>query len=153
MPMLPNKRRELFAQSVVSGMSAAEAYRKHWPKASKATAETNGPEVARDTQVKLRISELRELVGRKVDEEFPMTRVEWLKSFARIADKAEDAQDFSAAKGCLREIGLAIKDWYAPEEIGLSINYERPEEAISRAQERGLDVERMVKSVMAGRKG
>ena len=49
-------------------MSAAEAYRQVWPKASPTTAETKGPEMARNSQVKVRIEALKAEVKQKTDE-------------------------------------------------------------------------------------
>ena len=61
MPALKNPKHEAFARNVgIKGMSAAEAYRDGWPNASRSRAETAGPELARRSQVKDRISEFRE---------------------------------------------------------------------------------------------
>ncbi len=91
-----------------AGLAAGDAYGRVYPKASKATRETDGPAPLRKAQVKSRVAELQA----KVEKEFGMTRVEWLESLARVAKKAEDAEDFSASRGCLREIGLAMPGWY-----------------------------------------
>lgn len=61
MPAVKNAKHEAFARNVgIKGMSAAEAYRTGWKTASKATAETEGPALARKPQIALRISEIRE---------------------------------------------------------------------------------------------
>ena len=59
MPILKNPKHELFAQAVAKSESAAGAYRMYYDVTNE-TAETNGPALARSTQVKLRIEELRD---------------------------------------------------------------------------------------------
>ena len=72
MPALKLKRHEAFARNVgIKGMSAAEAYRTGWLKASARTAETNGPKLARSARVKLRIEELKaESAARAKEKDF-----------------------------------------------------------------------------------
>ncbi len=115
MPALKNIKHEQFAQSCALGMSAAESYRQGYD-CSDATAETNGPKLARDAQVKLRIAELREKVAIKADKTFDMSKDKWLERLARIAASAEESEDFSAATGALREIGKGAGH-YAPEKV------------------------------------
>lgn len=115
MPALKNIKHEAFAQSCALGMSAAESYRQGYD-CSDATAETNGPKLARDAQVKLRIAELRVKVAERADKKFDMTKEKWLERLARIAASAEESEDFSAATGALREIGKGAA-FYAPEKV------------------------------------
>jgi len=115
MPALKNPKHEKFAQAVALNTPAAQAYRDGW-KCSDATAETNGPRLARDAQVTLRIAELREKVAEKADKTFNLTKDKWLERLHGIATKAEDVADFSAATGALREIGKGAA-FYAPEEV------------------------------------
>jgi len=115
MPALKNTKHEAFAQAVALNMPAAQAYRDGWD-CSDATAETNGPRLARDAQVKLRIEELREKVAEKADRKFDMSKDKWLERLARIAASAEESEDFSAATGALREIGKGAGH-YAPEKV------------------------------------
>jgi phage terminase small subunit len=115
MPALKNPKHEAFAQSCALGMSAAESYRQGYD-CSDATAETNGPKLARDAQVKLRIAELRVKVAERADKKFDMTKEKWLERLARIAASAEESEDFSAATGALREIGKGAA-FYAPEKV------------------------------------
>lgn len=115
MPALKNTKHEKFAQAVALNTPAAQAYRDGW-NCSDATAETNGPRLARDAQVALRIAELREKVAEKADKTFNMTKDKWLERLHGIATKAEDVADFSAATGALREIGKGAA-FYAPEEV------------------------------------
>lgn len=115
MPALKNPKHEAFAQSCALGMSAAESYRQGYD-CSDATAETNGPKLARDAQVKLRIAELRAKVAERADKKFDMTKEKWLERLARIAASAEESEDFSAATGALREIGKGAA-FYAPEKV------------------------------------
>ena len=69
MPALKNPKHEAFARNVgIHGMSAAEAYRTGWPEASKATAETEGPALARKPHVNLRVMEFREEAAKRAAE-------------------------------------------------------------------------------------
>lgn len=77
---LKNSKHEAFAKLAGGGKSAAAAYRKFF-KCSAATAETNGPKLARDAQVKLRIGWLKQqAVGsaRKTASKWVKTKGEWL---------------------------------------------------------------------------
>jgi hypothetical protein len=115
MPALKNQKHEKFAQAVALNTPAAQAYRDGW-NCSDATAETNGPRLARDAQVTLRIAELREKVADKAEKKFDMSKDKWLERLARIAASAEEVADFSAATGALREIGKGAGH-YAPEKV------------------------------------
>jgi hypothetical protein len=115
MSALKNSKWEKFAQKVALGESAALAYSQGWI-CSAATAETNGPKLARSTQVKLRIEELRGKVAEKAEAKFDMSKDKWLERLARIAASAEKVADFSAATGALREIGKGAA-FYAPEKV------------------------------------
>jgi hypothetical protein len=46
------------------------------------------------------------------EREFALSRAAWLGRLLRLADVAEAAGDYSAARGCLREIGQAMPQWY-----------------------------------------
>lgn len=115
MPAIKPPKYETFAQKVALGASAAEAYSQGWT-CSSATAETNGPKLARSTQVKLRIEELRAKVAENAEKKFDMTKEKWLERLATIATKAEEVEDFSAATGALSQIGKAAA-FYAPEKL------------------------------------
>ncbi|MFZ4764345.1 MAG: hypothetical protein ACOYMN_05280, partial [Roseimicrobium sp.] len=65
--------------------------------------------------VALRVAELRRRSSDVAEKHFDFSRERWLARLLGIADKAEAAQDFVAARGCLREIGLAMPGWYSPE--------------------------------------
>lgn len=123
MPALKNPKHEAFAQAVAAGMPAGHAYMDHVSggKCSAATAETNGPELARSTQVSLRISELRKLAGEVVDKKWKLNRQAWLERLEGLATKAEAAEDFSASAKALTEVGKA-SGWYEPEKHELTIN-------------------------------
>ncbi len=65
---LENRKWEAFALLVGSkSMSAAAAYRKHWPKASKATAERQGPFLASKHEVSMRIAWLRSEASKRLE--------------------------------------------------------------------------------------
>lgn len=122
-------KHEAFAVLCSGGTAAGAAYARIYLKASKATAETDGPALLRKPQVKARVAELQASVER----EFTLTRVDWLESLLRVAKKAEDAGDFSASRGCLREIGQAMPDWYSPEKKEVKVSgHPDIEEALDR---------------------
>lgn len=113
---LQKVKHEAFAQAVALEVSAAEAYRKGWPKATIASAETLGPKLARNVQVAFRISHLKAKIGDSAEKKFDLTKDKWLKSLAGIAKKAEASKDFSAATGALAHVGKALS-WYEPEVV------------------------------------
>jgi|GEM_PF-4385558 len=47
---------------------------------------------------------------------FSLSRAEWLNRLLGLAEKAESAEDFNIARATLREIGLAMPNWYGPDE-------------------------------------
>lgn len=115
---LDNPKWEAFAQAVALGSSAAEAYREHIarPNTSEIAIETNGPALARKNQVAIRILDLKGRVSEKADKKFDLSKDKWLEAMNRIATKAEECEDFSAAKGALAEVGKAC-DYYAPTKV------------------------------------
>lgn len=118
---LKNRRHEAFAQAVaVNECSGAEAYRRHVSggKCSARTAEVSASALLRaSSEVAMRVSALRDAAARVAERKFALTRSAWLQRLLTLADKAEAAGDFAAARGCLREIGQAMPDWYhAPAE-------------------------------------
>jgi len=106
MPVLKNARHERFAVALAAGKAQGAAYAEAGYKPDDGAASR----LSGNVKIQERVAEL--LRG------FAMTKLEWLQSFARIAVKAEKKGDFQAAKGALREIGLAMPGWYAPEELG-----------------------------------
>lgn len=105
MPVLKNKKHEEFAQAVANGASAAEAYRKHVAAktTSPATIETNGPDLARSTQVALRISELRN----EASDAASMSRqdmVKWLERILR-AKPSEASEDSDICETLMTKAG------------------------------------------------
>ncbi len=135
MPALKNPKHESFAQAVALNMPASQAYAEYVSggKCSERTAEVTGSTLANKSEVALRISELRMKVGKAADKKFDMTKEKWLERLATIADKAEDAEDFSAATGALSQIGKAAA-FYAPEEVkhSGSIGLENLSEAVAK---------------------
>ena len=131
MPVLKNQKHERFAQAVALGMSAAKAYRQHVARKNTADSsiETDGPALARDSQVAIRISELRERVEAKIEAGFDMTRDKWLEKLAGIANDAHKTGDFSAATGALTQIGKAA-DFYAPAKVEVSGSVSIVQEAV-----------------------
>ena len=126
-------RHEAFAVLCSGGLAAGAAYARIYPKASKVTAETEGPALLRKAQVKSRVAQLQATV----EKEFTLTRVEWLASFARVAKKAESAGDFGAARGCLRELGLAMPGWYSSEKHDVNVSTPGLAELLRRVVQRG----------------
>jgi len=146
MPALKNQKHEAFAQAIALGTSASQAYIEHVSggKCSDATAETTGPKLARDSQVALRITELRGRVAQAADKKFDLTKEKWLQRLVGIADKAEDAEDFSAAQNALDKVGKASA-WYAPEEVNVMVGYEPPKKAMERLLGKGVDLAGILK--------
>jgi hypothetical protein len=119
MPALKNPKHEAFAQAVALGMPQGQAYMEHVSPSgcSENNAYVRASELCRaGSKVAVRISELRKKVSEKADRKFDLTRDRWLDRLEKIADKAEDAEDYSAATGALREIGKAAA-YYEPEEV------------------------------------
>jgi hypothetical protein len=116
---LKNQKHEAFAQAVALGMPASQAYVEHVSiggKCTERTAEVEGSKLANSPESALRIAELRKEVGKAAEKKFGLTREKWLERLVTIADKAEDAEDFSAAQNALDKVGKASA-WYAPEEV------------------------------------
>ena len=117
MPALKNKKHEAFAQAVALGMPQVQAYAEFVSsKCSRPTAIAEGSTLAKSPNVSLRISELRKGIAADVDRKFDLTKERWLERLIGIADKAENAEDFSAATNALDKVGKASA-WYAPEEV------------------------------------
>ena len=118
MPALKNPKHEAFAQAVALNMPASQAYREHVSggKCSDRTAEVTGSSLSNNSEVALRIEELRAKVAAKADRKFDLSKEAWLERLARIAASAEESEDFSAATGALREIGKGAGH-YAPEKV------------------------------------
>lgn len=136
MPALKNPAYEAFAQDVALNMPAAQAYRKHVaedPNGDSISIDPRASKLANDGKVKARIAELRAKVAERAEKKFDMTKESWLERLATIADKAEDAEDFSAATGALSQIGKAAA-FYAPEEVkhSGSIGLENLSEAVAK---------------------
>ena len=104
-------------------MPAGQAYAEYVSggKCSESTAETTGPKLAKESQIALRISELRERVSDAAEKKFDMTKDKWLARLAGIAGKAEEVADFQAATGALREIGKGAA-FYEPERHSLEVS-------------------------------
>lgn len=119
MPALKNPKHEAFAQAYALGMPASQAYVECvsiGKACSDRTAEVTGSKLTKESEIALRIAELRKKVGDEADRKFNLTKDRWLDRLEKIADKAEEAEDFSASTGALREIGKAAA-YYQPEEI------------------------------------
>jgi len=123
MPALKNPKHEAFAQAVALNMPASQAYAEYVSggKCSERTAEVNGSSLALGTEVALRITELRERVGKAADKKFDMTKEAWLEELREIATEARMAEDFSAATGALSQIGKAAS-FYDPEKHTMEVN-------------------------------
>ena len=105
---LKNVRHEIFAQEWARGKSQAEAYTIAGYAPGKALSHAhrmggNGGIIAR-----------KNYLQQKSQAKLSLSREEWLESFVRIAKNAENMGDSAAARGCLRELGLAMSGWYTP---------------------------------------
>jgi hypothetical protein len=69
MPSLKNPRHERFVRLLVQGMTQVEAYRKCYPDAGTNTVNTDSSTLARQMDVRSRLSEMKEII----DNEFAMT--------------------------------------------------------------------------------
>ena len=118
MSALKNSKWEKFAQAVALNMPASQAYFEcvSGGKCSDRTAEVTGSKLTQDSEIALRIAELRGKVAEKAEAKFDMSKDKWLERLARIAASAEKVADFSAATGALREIGKGAA-FYAPEKV------------------------------------
>lgn len=128
MPALKNQKHEAFAQAVALGMPASQAYVECVSiggACSEGTAEVTGCRLSKESKVALRIAELRKGVSEAVEKKFNLTKEKWLDRLVSIADKAEEAEDFSAAQNALDKVGKASA-WYAPEEVKHSGSVEIP---------------------------
>ena len=147
MPALENPKYEAFAQDVALNVPAAQAYRAHVAKDPNGPALSIDPKaskLASDGKVKARIAELRKGVGEAADKKFDLTKDKWLHRLVTIADKAEDAEDFSAAQNALDKVGKASA-WYAPEEVNVTMGYEPPKKAMERLLGKGVDLGAILK--------
>lgn len=118
MPALKNTRHEAFAQAVALGMPASQAYADcvSGGKCSERTAEVEGSKLANSPELSLRIADLRKGISDTIEKKFRLTKEKWFERLDTIADKAENAGDFSAATSSLREIGKAA-GWYEAEKV------------------------------------
>jgi hypothetical protein len=125
MPALKNQKHEAFAQAVVLGMPASQAYVElvSGGKCSYETGKTEGKALSK--HVASRVAELKAGVRDAVEKRFNLTKEKWIDRLEGIAGKAEQSGDFSAATGALREVGKASA-WYAPEEVKHSGSVEIP---------------------------
>lgn len=110
MPVLKNKKAEACAQLLAKGGIAEHAAYAAAFGVSKRSAEGNASAQMEKHGIRARVAELQTQAA----ETFSLSRATWLESLARIAKKAEEAGDYAAARGSLREIGLAMPKWYAP---------------------------------------
>ncbi len=122
---LDNPRHEAFAHAVaMNECSGAEAYRRHVSggKCSEGTAAVSACNMLKaGSNVALRVEAIRAATAKIAEKKFALSREKWLARFIAIADKAEEAGDYAAAKGCLREIGLATPDFYTPTKVDAAV--------------------------------
>jgi phage terminase small subunit len=122
MPALKNSKWEKFAQAVALNTPASQAYREcvSGGKCSDRTAEVTGSKLTQDSEIALRIAELRSKVSEKAEAKFGMTKDKWLDELAAIASEARQTGDYSAASGALAHIGKASA-YFEPERHKLEI--------------------------------
>ncbi|MDB6117406.1 MAG: hypothetical protein JWO08_1187 [Verrucomicrobiaceae bacterium] len=108
MPVLENKKAEACAQLLFATPSLPEweAYMQAFGTTEK-SAKGNASAQMENHGIRERVKELQGVAA----DAFTMTRVEWLHKMKDFAEGAEEKKDFSSARACLREIGLAC-DWY-----------------------------------------
>jgi hypothetical protein len=79
-----------------------------------------GSKLTQDSEIALRIAELRSKVSEKAEAKFGMTKDKWLDELAAIASEARQTGDYSAASGALAHIGKASA-YFEPERHKLEI--------------------------------
>lgn len=107
----------------VPGAVAQDVYRRciaRTPQGSRGTHAVTASRMLDDPEIITRITELKVALEDNAAFRFNLTRERWLQMFLNIAKKARKAGDYSAAKGCLREIGLAMPGWYTPVQVEVS---------------------------------
>jgi hypothetical protein len=144
MPVLKNVRHEKLAHGIAAGMTADAAYAAAGFKPDRG----NAARLTANDSVRSRVEELQA----EAEAEFVMSRTEWLESFARLARKSEEARDYSAAKGCLREIGLALPQWYAPQKSEMKVDA-RPAPTLDELVQSPAAVECLVESLVESELG
>lgn len=107
--MLPNPRHERFAEAYVRSGNAAESWRIATGRTK--DADVHGAEFMGKHGIRERITEIRA----EMEQGFKMNREEWLQRLKANADESRAAKDRTAERQALREIGLAMAAWYAPE--------------------------------------
>src|SRR6187402_2251038 len=98
--MLTNPRHEKFAQGLAAGMTGDASYAAAGFKADRGHA----ARLAANGSVRGRLEELQ----RRAEEKFEMDRNEWLQRLKENADNCNAANDRTAERQALREIGLAM---------------------------------------------
>jgi hypothetical protein len=140
MAVLTNPKHEKFAQAVAKGSSAAEAYRKTYPRASDSTAETTGPALLRDSQISLRVSELRKAGADLAKERVAYEIADAVEFCVKViqAKPSEAGPDnplseikmskagpyfaFPDKRACL-DLLSKLKGWYAPEKSEVDVRH------------------------------
>jgi hypothetical protein len=111
---------ERFARAAAKATSPAAAYRKLHPKAKECTVHPNVSRLMKQSKVQTRIDYLRKRTADKASDRLGLTHAQWLKRFLRLADKSEKAKEYGNARANLREIGLATRGWYAPQNVEIA---------------------------------
>jgi hypothetical protein len=181
--MLPNKKHDAFARDIANGATGVQAYRDNVaaPDSKTNTCMTQASILLSDPKIAERIAELRIAANETLEKRLGWTKekamaylVEVLETPVgeldekhRLANEVtrdelhsgEDKPDVTRVKikgiskaDAMKQLATMC-GWNAEEKLELTVSYERPEEAMNRAQERGLDVEAMLKRVMEARKG
>lgn len=123
-PVLDNPRHEKFAQELAKGKSAGEAYRLAGYDADDKSAETAGPRLFKNVQVKARVAELQAKAAVKAE----LTAQSVIDNLVRIAVKAEqigESSGLNVARGAWMDAAKVSGFIVEKKEVGKAGDFKR----------------------------
>ena len=171
--MLPNKKHEAFAQAVANGSTGVQAYRSCISDdCTTSSAIQAASRLLSDVNISSRVAELRIVANETLEKRLGWTKekamaylvevletpVGELDETHRLANEVtrdelhtgEDKPDVTRVKikgiskaDAMKQLATMC-GWNAEEKLELTIGYERPEEALERAESSGLDVAEII---------
>jgi hypothetical protein len=145
--MLKNPKDEAFCQAFVRSGNASEAWRAATGKTK--NADVHAAEFMVKHGIKDRIAEIR----KEMEQEFGMERKEWLLRLLNLADRARIAEDRTAERQALREIGLAMSEWYAADRKEVAIAASTSAPTAAQLMANPVAVEAICRSIAASPEG
>ncbi|HEY1806032.1 MAG TPA: hypothetical protein VGG45_16280 [Terracidiphilus sp.] len=116
MPLLKNQRHELFAQAIVQGKKAHDAYEESYPDAAPATCDVNGSKLLKHTKISSRIAELR--LRHDVSTKTVLTKAWVIEQTIGLAKEAREAGAYGPAAKCMELLGREVYAFVERSEIG-----------------------------------